>query len=82
MPGFERVAAALGASERAGDAARASLADFVLEGLCSLKKISRTDDGRLHGTPARPRQETTRTVESLMEDDDEPAARGKKKYYN
>jgi len=83
VPGFDRVAAALGAGERAGDAARASLADFVLEGLCSLKKISRTDDGRLHGTPARARQETTtRTVESLMEDDDEPAARGKKKYYN
>ncbi len=29
--------------------ARASIADFILEGLCALKKISRTDDGRLLG---------------------------------
>ena len=60
---------------------RASIADLILEGLCALKKISRSDEGRLFGTPSapRPRQEA-RQPETLL--DDEPAVKGKKKYYN
>jgi hypothetical protein len=75
--------ASLGAGGRDAEPARAAAADFLLEGLCALKKISRTDEGRLFGTPAatRPRSEP-RVVESLTEDDDEPVGRGKKKYYN
>jgi magnesium chelatase subunit I len=82
IDGFSRVAAALGAGDRNSEPGRASIADFVLEGLCALKKISRTDDGRLLGTPsqARPRPEP-QGLDQLMEDD-EPAVKGKKKYYN
>ncbi len=82
IDGFSRVVAALGAGDRNSEPGRASIADFVLEGLCALKKISRTDDGRLLGTPsqARPRPEP-QGLDQLMEDD-EPAVKGKKKYYN
>ena len=66
---------------------RASVADFILEGLCALKKISRTDGGQLFASPpaaaagARERRMEARSLEELMEEDDEP--RGKrKKYYN
>ena len=66
-------------------AARAAVADFVLEGLCALKKISRTDEGQLFASPspARPREREPkpRSIEQLMEDD-EPTVKGKKKYYN
>ncbi len=81
IDGFDRALASLGIS-RDADPTRAAAADFLLEGLCALKKISRTDEGRLFGTaPARPRPEP-RIVETLTEDDDEPVGRGKKKYYN
>ena len=76
--------AALGVKDAPASAPlRASLADFVLEGLCALRKITRTDDGRLLGTPAPSRSKSAdaRHLEQLM-DDDEPAAKGKKKYYN
>jgi magnesium chelatase subunit I len=82
IDGFERVMATFGATKRDTEPARAAVADFLLEGLCALKKISRTDEGRLFGTmPARPRPEA-RVIEPLTEDDDEPVGKGKKKYYN
>ncbi|HKV98336.1 MAG TPA: hypothetical protein VJN96_00865, partial [Vicinamibacterales bacterium] len=62
---------------------RASAADFVLEGLCALKKITRTDEGRVQAPPgtAKPRQrEDARSLEDLMED--EAPVKGKKKYFN
>jgi magnesium chelatase subunit I len=84
IEGFGRLMAALGAHKGDPEPVRAAVADFALEGLCALKKISRTEAGRLLGAPtssaARGRQEA-RTLEDLM-DEDEPAARGKKKYYN
>ena len=82
IDGFGRALAALGGGDRLADPGRAAVADFILEGLCALKKISRTDDGRLLGTPtqARPRPEP-QGLDQLMEDD-EPAVKGKKKYYN
>jgi magnesium chelatase subunit I len=84
IEGFGRLMAALGAHKGDPEPVRAAVADFALEGLCALKKISRTEAGRLLGaptsSPARGRQEA-RTLEDLM-DEDEPAARGKKKYYN
>jgi hypothetical protein len=75
---------ALGVKEKApSEPLRAALADFVLEGLCALRKITRTDEGRLLGTPSagRAKSAETRHLEQLMEDD-EPAVKGKKKYYN
>ncbi len=66
---------------------RAALADFILEGLSALKKISRTDQGQFFASPpaaarARDRQADARSLEELMEEDG-PAGRGKrKKYYN
>ena len=82
IDGFAKVIAALGTGDRHSEPGRAAIADFVLEGLCALKKISRTEDGRILGTPgqARPRPEP-QSLEQLMEDD-EPAVKGKKKYYN
>lgn len=70
------------------DGARASLADFVLEGLCATKKISRTDEGRLEGSPQERKPRRERDEESdlraMLEEDEEPGGRpkGRKKYYN
>ncbi|MEO8482432.1 MAG: sigma 54-interacting transcriptional regulator [Acidobacteriota bacterium] len=84
IKGLARAMAALGVKDAPSSAPlRASLADFVLEGLCALRKITRTDEGRILGTPSPSRSKGSdpRHLEQLMEDD-EPAAKGKKKYYN
>jgi magnesium chelatase subunit I len=83
IPGLARVLSSLGVKEAQAPAPqRASAVDFLLEGLCALRKISRTDDGRLHGTPPAPRAraQEARNLEQLM--DEEPTVKGKKKYYN
>ena len=84
IDGFDRVAKSLGANDRDQEGTRAAVADFILEGLCALKKISRTDAGRLHAAPgaATPRERgDERTLQSLMDEDETPV-KGKKKYYN
>jgi magnesium chelatase subunit I len=84
IDGFQRVVRALGISDRASDAVRAATADFILEGLCALKKISRTEAGQLHAAPgpATPRDRMDdRTLQSLMDEDEAPV-KGKKKYFN
>ena len=82
IDGFDAVLAALGAGAQDPEPVRAAAADFVLEGLCALKKISRTDEGRLFGSPAAPRpRPEPKNLDELLEDD-EPAVKGKKKYYN
>jgi magnesium chelatase subunit I len=84
IDGLDRAVLALGARQSEPEPVRAAMADFVLEGLCALKKISRTDEGRLYAPPqtARPRsRDDQRTVEQLK-DEDEPTLKGKKKYYN
>ena len=82
---FDELVAALGVSERTAEPVRASVADFVLEGLCALKKISRTEQGQLFASPPQARvrdRQDSRTLEDLMQED-EPEPRGKKKkYYN
>jgi magnesium chelatase subunit I len=83
---LEDVMEAMGAAVRQPAPTRAAVADFILEGLSALKKISRTDQGQFFASPpqsrVRDRQTEARSLEELMEDD-EPAARGKKKkYYN
>jgi len=85
VDGLDGVLAMTGVARRASEPLRASAADFVLEGLCALKKISRTDDGRLHATaserPGRERdRDRERAIEQLMEEEDAP--KGRKKYYN
>ena len=81
IDGMPRVIAALGVRSADPEPLRASVADLILEGLCALKKISRSDQGRLFGTPSTPRpRQDARQAETLM--DDEPAAKGRKKYYN
>ena len=83
IEGLDAVAAVAGVSRRAAGPLRAAAADFVLEGLCALKKISRTDEGRLYAVaserPPRDR-DRERAIEQLMEEEEEPKRR--KKYYN
>src|SRR5690606_31706287 len=83
VPGMLDAVERLGDGTGAPDAVRASVADFILEGLCALRRISRSDEGRLLGTtPPRPKPEP-RTFEGLDElEDDELAPKGRKKYYN
>jgi magnesium chelatase subunit I len=83
IPGLDRAVTALGQRPRDAAPLQAAYADFVLEGLCAQKKISRTDEGRLFATApaAKPRPEP-RSLDSLMEDDDEAPVKGKKKYFN
>jgi magnesium chelatase subunit I len=84
IDGLDALMASLGLAKRAAPPLQAAIADFALEGLCALKKISRSDEGRLFGaTPERNSRERTRerTIEQLMEDDEAPKG-AKKKYYN
>jgi len=83
VAGLAELAAALGAGD--SEPVRASIVDFILEGLHALKKISRTDAGRLYAeAPAR--RDDHRDLERLMEmdeDDETPTdGRKRKKYYN
>jgi magnesium chelatase subunit I len=85
VDGLARAVGALGLNLKDGEPARASATDFVLEGLCALRKISRTEEGTLLATPSErkprdPRQE--RAAEALMDEDDEAPVKGKKKFYN
>jgi magnesium chelatase subunit I len=82
VDGLDGVAAVIGVSPHASEPLRAAAADFVLEGLCALKKISRTDEGRMQAVPgstSRP-QRREPSIEDLMED--EAPVKGKKKYFN
>jgi hypothetical protein len=56
----------------------------VLEGLCALKKISRTVDGRLHAPPAagNRKRDSQRDLQQMLDEDAEETGKGKKKYYN
>ena len=86
---FDELLEQLGIKASPSAAGRASLGDFVLEGLCALKKISRTDEGRIEGSPierkTRPREDRREAdLRSMLEEDgEEPqGSRGRKKYYN
>ena len=86
--GIDRFDDALGLVDGTGFDAplRAAAADFILEGLCALRKIGRTEGGQLFASPpqpaARDQRKEARSLEQLMEDDeDEPRGR-KKKYFN
>jgi hypothetical protein len=65
---------------------QAASIDFVLEGLCALKRISRAESGTF--SAAEPRRtrgpQHARSAEGSMDifDDEEVSPRGRKKYYN
>jgi magnesium chelatase subunit I len=83
IPGMDAAARKIGCGEGTPAAWRAAAHDFVLEGLCALKRLTRTDDGRLLGSaPAgKSRPQPERRFEDMLEDD-EPTPKGRKKYYN
>jgi magnesium chelatase subunit I len=58
----------------------AAAIDFVLEGLCAQKKITRTDERGYASAESAPRRPTRREEQHLEEELQIP--RGKKKYYN
>ena len=90
VDGIERALGMMGLAKAAtgsgADAApfRASALDFILEGLASMKKITRTDEGRFQAPVDRkPRNpERDRAIEQLLDDEGVPAGGKKKKYYN
>jgi magnesium chelatase subunit I len=59
----------------------ASAIDFVLEGLCAQKKISRSDERGYAAADSAPRRPASRREEPSMEEEIQ-MPRGKKKYYN
>jgi magnesium chelatase subunit I len=87
IPGVADAIAALGAAPGAPDSTRAAAADFLLEGLCALRRISRDDAGRLLGTAPRPKT-PAHPFDALEGEDDDtdeesmPKGRKKKRYYN
>jgi magnesium chelatase subunit I len=90
IPGMMDAIGALGAVPAAPQAVQAAAADFLLEGLCALRRISRSEEGRLLGSSSTPRPKIqTQRLEDLADDDDEntdddslPRGRKKKRYYN
>ncbi|MBP6716198.1 MAG: sigma 54-interacting transcriptional regulator [Acidobacteria bacterium] len=85
VDGLERALGMMGLAPKKDAAFRASALDFILEGLVSLKKISRTDEGRFAAPPSERKArspERDRALEQLMDDDGIPSGGKKKKYYN
>ncbi len=86
VDGLSRLTAVAGVTPHASEPLRAAAADFVLEGLCALKKISRTDEGRVQavpGTGRKPGREDARSLDELMDESETPVkGSGKKKYFN
>ena len=86
VEGLDRVLGGLGTQLDASAPERAAAADFVLEGLSALKRISRTDEGQFFATaPAssrtRERHAETRSLEELLEEEENSGGK-KKRYYN
>jgi magnesium chelatase subunit I len=72
-------------TEAASEPQLAAGIDFVLEGLCALKRISRADSGKFSAIEPRRQRATpnagvTERIETF--DEDETMPRGRKKYYN
>jgi magnesium chelatase subunit I len=80
VQGLYELAEAAGLPKGAPAPAMASAIDFILEGLCAQKKISRTDERGYAAADSTPRRPTRREEQQLEEELQLP--RGKKKYYN
>jgi len=80
VQGLTELARAAGIPDDASAPLLASGIDFVLEGLCAMKKIGRSDERGYQATESpvrRPMREAAFADEMTM-----PAREGKKKYYN
>jgi magnesium chelatase subunit I len=88
VPGLIDLAHRAGTAPDAPAPLQAAAIDFVLEGLCSLKRISRNEERGYHGAEPvrRPAPASTRlpvlTADDDEDDDDGGSGRRKKKYYN
>ncbi len=80
VQGLGELAEKVGLPKGAAGPAVASAIDFVLEGLCAQKKISRSDERGYASAESSPRRPTRREEQQLDEELQFP--RGKKKYYN
>ncbi len=81
VQGIRDIAAHAGVAGGAPAPVVAAAIDFVLEGLCAQRKISRSDErGYTAGTEAVPKSRSRRDESPL--DDDFKVPGGKKKYYN
>src|SRR5712692_5376334 len=81
VQGLRELAEHVGLGPGAPAPAVASAIDFVLEGLCAQRKISRTDDRRYAAAESAPRR-PSRREEATLDDSIPMQAPGKKKYYN
>src|SRR5919197_349091 len=80
VQGLRELAERAGLSKGAPASGLASAIDFVLEGLCAQKKISRTDERGYASADSAPRRPSRREEQQMEEELQVP--RGKKKYYN
>ena len=83
VPGIDVALDALGVPQSGPPAVRAAAADFYLEGLCALRRISRSDEGRMSGAaPRRPVPQPASFDLDAELDDEFDRPKGRKKYYN
>jgi magnesium chelatase subunit I len=80
VQGLRELADQAGLAKGAAAPTVASALDFVLEGLCAQKKISRSDDRGYAAADSAPRRSARREEQAMEEEIQMP--RGKKKYYN
>jgi magnesium chelatase subunit I len=80
VQGLRELAERSGLVKGAAAPAVASAIDFVLEGLCAQKKISRSEERGYAAADSAPRRPSRREEQSMEEEIQMP--RGKKKYYN
>jgi magnesium chelatase subunit I len=80
VQGLRELAEQAGVAKGAPAPLVAAAIDFVLEGLCAQKKISRSDERGYAAADVTPRRPTRREEQQLEEEIQIP--RGKKKYYN
>ncbi|HZR22716.1 MAG TPA: sigma 54-interacting transcriptional regulator [Vicinamibacterales bacterium] len=80
VQGLRELAEHAGVAKGASAPAMAAAIDFVLEGLCAQKKISRSDERGYSAAEAAPRRPSRREEQSLEDEIRIPGS--KKKYYN
>ena len=80
VQGLRELAENAGLPKGASTPMVAAAVDFILEGLCAQKKISRTDERGYAAADTTPRRPTRRDEQQLEEELQLP--RAKKKYYN
>jgi magnesium chelatase subunit I len=81
VQGVAALAERAGAAPGAAAPQVASAIDFILEGLCAQRKISRSEERGYQAAEAAPRR-PTRREETLIDEELQMPRGGKKKYYN